>query len=44
MPPKEATLFRRSAAQIKYVALDRPDLSFSSRVAAGKMSNPLERG
>ena len=42
MSPKDATLFRRAAARINYVALDRPDLSFSSRVAAGKMSNPLE--
>ena len=42
MSLKDATLFRRAAARINYVALDRPDLSFSSRVAAGKMSNPLE--
>ena len=42
MSPQDATLFRRAAARINYVALDRPDLSFSSRVAAGRMSNPLE--
>ena len=42
LAPKDATLFRRAAARINYVALDRPDLSFASRVAAGKMSNPLE--
>ena len=41
MSPKDATLFRRAAARINYVAMDRPDLSFSSRVASGKMSNPL---
>jgi len=42
MSPKDTTLFRRAAARLNYVALDRPDLSFSSRVAAGKMSKPLE--
>ena len=42
LAPKDATLFRRAAARINYVALGRPDLSFASRVAAGKMSNPLE--
>jgi len=42
MAPKDATLFRRAAARINYFALDRPDLSFSSRVAAGRMSNPLQ--
>ena len=41
MSSQDATLFRRAAARINYVALDRPDLSFSSRVAAGKMSQPL---
>ena len=42
MSPKDTTLFRRAAARMNYVALDRPDLSFSSRVAAGRMSRPLE--
>jgi hypothetical protein len=42
MSPKDATLFRRAAARINYVALDRPDLSFSSRVVAGKVSNSLQ--
>ena len=42
MSHRDATLFRRAAARINYVAFDRPDLSFASRVAAGKMSNPLE--
>ena len=42
MSPKDTTLFRRAAARLNYVALDRPDLSFSSRVAAGRMSRPLE--
>ena len=42
MSHKDATLFRRAAARINYVAFDRPDLSFASRVAAGNMSNPLE--
>ena len=40
LPPKEATLFRRAAARVNYVALGRPDLSFASRVAASKMSTP----
>jgi hypothetical protein len=40
--PKEATLFRRAAARVNYVALDRPDLSFASRIAASKMSTPRE--
>jgi len=35
MSPQDTTLFRRAVARINYVALDRPDLSFSSRVAAG---------
>ena len=42
MSPKDTTLFRRAAARLNYVALDGPDLSFSCRVAAGKMSKPLE--
>ena len=42
LPPKEATLFRRAAARVNYIALDRPDLSFASRVAASKMSTPKE--
>ena len=42
LPPKQATLFRRAAARVNYVALDRPDLSFASRVAASKMSTPRE--
>ena len=32
--PADATLYRRAAARINYVALDRPDLSFASRVAS----------
>ena len=31
--PVETTLFRRAAARINYTALDRPDLSFVSRIA-----------
>ena len=42
LPPKEASLFRRAAARVNYVALDRPDLSFASRIAASKMSTPRE--
>ena len=42
LPPKEATLFRRAAARVNYVALDRPDLSFASRVASSHMSCPKE--
>ena len=42
LPPKEATLFRRAAATVNYVALGRPDLSFASRIAASKMSTPRE--
>ena len=42
MSSKDATLFRRAAARINDVALDRPDLSFASRVAAGNMSKHLE--
>ena len=42
MSPKDATLFRRAAARINYVALDRLDLSFASRIVDGKMSSPLE--
>ena len=40
MSPADATLYRRAAARINYVALDRPDLSFASRVASSHMSNP----
>ena len=39
MGSKESAEFRRTAAPINYVALDRPDLSFVSRVAASTMSN-----
>ena len=42
MSPADATLYRRAAARINYVALDRPDLSFASRVASSCMSNPKE--
>ena len=42
LSPKEATLFRRAAVRVNYVALDSPDLSFASRVAASKMSAPKE--
>ena len=42
MSPADATLYRRAAARINYVALDRPDLSFASRVASSSMSNPKE--
>ncbi len=42
MSPADATLYRRAAARINDVALDRPDLSFASRVASSKMSNPRE--
>ena len=42
LPPKDATLFRRAAARVNYVALDRPDLSFASRIAASKLSTPRE--
>ena len=44
LPSKEAALFRRAAARVNYVALDRPDLSFASRVAASKMSTPEKGG
>ena len=42
MIPADATLHRRAAARINYVALDRPDLSFASRVASTRMSNIME--
>ena len=42
MSDKDAKRFRRAAAQLNYVTLDRPDLSFSSRVASSRMSKPLE--
>ena len=35
-------MFRRAAARINYIVLDRLDLSFASRVAASKMSSPKE--
>ena len=44
MSPSDATLYRRAAARINYVALDRPDLSFASRVASSCMSNPKVGG
>ena len=42
LAPKDATLFRRAAARANYTALDRPDLSFASRVVASKMSSLKE--
>ena len=42
MNPADATLYRRAAARINYVALDRPDLSFASRLASSHISNPTE--
>ena len=38
----DATLYRRAAARINYIALDRPDRSFASRVASSHMSCPKE--
>ena len=38
----DATLYRRAAARINYIALDRPDLSFASRAAWSHMSCPKE--
>ncbi len=42
MSPADATLYRRAAARINYIALGRPDLSFASRVASSRMSNRME--
>jgi hypothetical protein len=42
MTPADATMYRRAAARINNVALDRPDLSFASRVASSRMSCPRE--
>ncbi len=42
MTSLNATLYRRAAAWINYVALDRPDLSFAPRVASSHMSCPKE--
>ena len=42
MSSSEATLYRRVVARINYVGVDRPDLSFASRVASSHMSNPKE--
>ena len=42
MSSADATLYRRAAARINYIALDRPDLSFASRVASSHMSCPKE--
>ena len=42
MSSTDATLYRRAAARINYIALDRPDLSFASRVASSSMSSPKE--
>jgi hypothetical protein len=42
MSSANATLYRRAAARINYIALGRPDLSFASRVASSHMSCPKE--
>ena len=42
MSLSDATPYRRAAARINYVALDRLDLGFASRVASSCMSNPKE--
>ncbi len=42
MSNADATCYRRAAARINYVALDRPDLSFASRIASSSMSSPKE--
>ena len=42
MSSSDATLYRRAAARINDIALDRPDLSFASRVASSSMSSPKE--
>ena len=38
--PKDSTFYRRSAARLTYMALDRPDLSFATKVVASGMSKP----
>ena len=42
MSPVDTTLYRRAAARTNYIALDRPDLGFASRVASSRRSSPKE--
>ena len=38
----DCTKFRRAAARFNYMSLDRPDLSYASKVLARGMANPTE--
>ena len=40
MGPKEATRYRRSAARINYMAMERPDIGHSSKEISNSMSCP----
>ena len=40
IPPVEATRFRRAAARINYMALDRADLGFAAKDVSRAMSSP----
>jgi len=42
LPKEMATKFRRAAARMNYIALDRPDMSFTSKELSRSMSKPLE--
>ena len=39
----ESTRYRRAAARVNYMALDRPDLSFASKETARGMAKPTVR-
>ena len=42
MDPERARVYRRAAARLNYLSLDRPDIAFASKEASRHMANPRE--
>ena len=42
MEAAQATTYRRAAARVNYMALDRPDLSFAAKEASRGMASPTQ--
>ena len=42
MDKQDSNSYRRAAARLNYLSLDRPDISFASKEASRHMANPRE--
>ena len=43
MSPADCSLFRAATARLNFLALDRPDVQYSSKECSRKMANPVNR-